>query len=98
MDEGKGFCPVCGAEVRWIATSHLWPSRRAAREVLPSQSGTCPGCGRVVIGRDGYAITRYALTSAGECEACKMPISGRFGPFSESFGNRRIASALGRDV
>jgi endogenous inhibitor of DNA gyrase (YacG/DUF329 family) len=44
-----GFCPVCGAEVRWIPTSHLWPSGRAAREVLPSQSGTCPSCGRVLM-------------------------------------------------
>lgn len=48
-DEGKGFCPACGAEVRWIATSHLWPSRRSAREALPSQSGTCSGCGRVLM-------------------------------------------------
>jgi hypothetical protein len=48
-EEGKGFCPVCGAEVRWIATTHLWPSRRAAREVLPSRSGTCSGCGRVLM-------------------------------------------------
>ncbi|MEI6727132.1 MAG: hypothetical protein WCN81_13025 [Actinomycetes bacterium] len=48
-DADKGFCPVCGVEVRWIATSHLWPSRRAAREILPSRSGTCSGCGRVLM-------------------------------------------------
>jgi hypothetical protein len=46
---GKGFCPVCGAEVHWIPTSHLWPSRRAAREVLPSQSGTCSRCHRMLM-------------------------------------------------
>jgi len=48
-DASKGFCPVCGAEVQWIATSHLWPSRRSAREVLPRRSGTCSGCGRVLM-------------------------------------------------
>jgi len=48
-DEGEGFCPVCGAEVQWIPTSHLWPSRRAAREILPSQSSTCSCCGRVLM-------------------------------------------------
>ncbi len=46
---GSGFCPVCGGAVQWIPTSHLWPSRRAAREVLTSQSGTCSSCGRVLM-------------------------------------------------
>jgi len=75
----RGFCPVCGGAVQWIPTSHLWPSRRAAREVLPSQSGTCSGCGRVLMytvlngpGRDagsepaGDAGTARAGDSAGE--------------------------------
>ena len=47
--ESRGFCPVCGAEVDWIATARLWPSRRAAQAVLPSHSGTCPRCHRVLM-------------------------------------------------
>jgi len=65
VDEGKGFCPVCGAAVQWIATSHLWPSRRAAREVLPSHSGTCPGCGRVLM----YTVLNESTHDAGSAPA-----------------------------
>ena len=70
-DADKGFCPVCGVEVRWIATSHLWPSRRSAREVLPSQSGTCSGCGRVLMftvlnGSAGASRSAPAGDSTGE--------------------------------
>ena len=42
-------CPVCGAEVRWKPTAHLWPSRRSARSVLPGQSGACSHCHRVLM-------------------------------------------------
>ncbi len=44
--EQTGFCPVCGAELLWISTARLWPSRRAAQAVLPSYSGDCPDCHR----------------------------------------------------
>ena len=57
----KGCCPVCGAEVQWIPTSHLWPSRRVAREVLPSQSGTCPSCHRILM----YTVLNEASRDAG---------------------------------
>jgi endogenous inhibitor of DNA gyrase (YacG/DUF329 family) len=45
----RGYCPVCGAEVLWMPTAHLWPSRRSAQSVLPSQSGVCPQCQRVLM-------------------------------------------------
>ncbi len=64
-NEAKGFCPVCGAGVQWIATSHLWPSRRAAREILPSQSGTCSGCGRVLM----YTVLNESTHDAGSAPA-----------------------------
>ena len=45
----RGYCPVCGAEVLWMPTAQLWPSRRSAHAVLPSQSGDCPHCHRVLM-------------------------------------------------
>jgi len=45
----RGYCPVCGAEVLWTPTAHLWPSRRSAHSVLPGQSGICSHCHRVLM-------------------------------------------------
>jgi len=56
-----GFCPVCGAEVQWMPTSHLWPSRKMAREILPSQSGTCPTCRRMLM----YTVLNESARGAG---------------------------------
>ena len=47
--DSPGYCPVCGAEILWTPTAHLWPSRRSAQAVLPGQSGTCPDCHRVLM-------------------------------------------------
>ncbi|GEM_PF-3031003 len=47
--DSPGYCPVCGAEILWTPTAHLWPSRRSAQAVLPGQSGTCPHCHRVLM-------------------------------------------------
>jgi hypothetical protein len=49
MQGGRGYCPVCGAEVVWTPTTRLWPSRRSAHSVLPSQSGICARCHRVLM-------------------------------------------------
>ena len=45
----SGYCPVCGAEVLWMPTAHLWPSRKSAHAALPSHSGDCPYCHRVLM-------------------------------------------------
>lgn len=45
----RGYCPACGAEIDWVATAHLWPTRRSAQAVLPSLSGTCPECHRMLM-------------------------------------------------
>ena len=49
----------------------------------------CPGCGRALIVRDGYAVTRYELTGSGACSHCGVPIPGRWDAQAGSFGNRR---------
>lgn len=47
--ESRGYCPVCGTEVVWISTAHLWPTKRAAQSVRPSHGGTCSRCQRVLV-------------------------------------------------
>jgi len=32
-----------------VPTARLWPSRKHAQSILPSLSGTCPGCGRTLM-------------------------------------------------
>ena len=44
-----GFCPVCGQKVLWTPTARLWPTGRSAESVLPSRSGICSHCHRVVM-------------------------------------------------
>ena len=54
----------------------------------------CPGCQTLLIERDWYDITRYALTADGHCPSCQRPVAGRFGPClgreGQAFGPRRI--------
>ena len=49
QSECRGYCPVCGTEVLWTPTARLWPSKKSTRSVLPSRSGTCSGCHRVLM-------------------------------------------------
>lgn len=50
----------------------------------------CPGCGTVLIERDGLAVTRYRLTSAGRCPECRTPVPGEFEDRAGEAGARRI--------
>lgn len=56
----------------------------------------CPGCHAPLIVRDWYRIEQYRLTPDGQCPHCGTGIAGRFGEFSQPFGNRRIPVALHR--
>ncbi|MCX6995766.1 MAG: AmmeMemoRadiSam system radical SAM enzyme [Kiritimatiellaeota bacterium] len=38
----------------------------------------CPGCGRGVIGRDGYQIAAWHLSEGARCAFCAAPIAGVF--------------------
>ena len=52
----------------------------------------CPGCGAVVVGRDGYEITAWQLEShldTAACSACGTRIPGRFEPRPGTWGARR---------
>jgi AmmeMemoRadiSam system radical SAM enzyme len=49
----------------------------------------CPGCGRVVICRNGYTIGAYEL-QGGCCAHCQTPIAGRFDEMAGTWGGKRI--------
>ncbi|MGQ9574863.1 MAG: AmmeMemoRadiSam system radical SAM enzyme [Thermoguttaceae bacterium] len=53
------------------------------------QSTYCPGCGRVVIERDGYHLGVYALDQ-NRCRYCGAEIAGRFGQGPGTWGPRRM--------
>lgn len=59
------------------------------------QSTSCPGCGQLVIERDGYVIGAYELDDTGGCLACGTPIPGRFAGPAGRWGSRRLPVALG---
>ena len=53
------------------------------------QSTYCPGCGRVVIERDGYALGVYQVRE-GRCGHCGEPIAGRYDESPGQWGGRRM--------
>jgi len=53
------------------------------------QSTYCPGCGRVLVGRDGYHLSAYGL-QGNRCRDCGMVIAGRFGDGPGEWGDRRL--------
>ncbi len=50
---------------------------------------SCPGCGAVVVARDGYEITAWRLDATGACANCGTKIPGRFEARPGSWGARR---------
>ena len=52
------------------------------------QSTYCPGCGEVLVGRDGYRLSVYGLEQD-RCRGCGRAIAGRFGDGPGDWGPRR---------
>jgi pyruvate formate lyase activating enzyme len=63
---------------------------------LAGGTTTCPGCGAALIVRDWYDIREYRLTADGQCPDCHARLSGRFGAYGGSYGNRRAPVGLHR--
>ncbi|MGH0033547.1 MAG: AmmeMemoRadiSam system radical SAM enzyme [Myxococcota bacterium] len=49
----------------------------------------CPGCGALLIGRDGYRLTAWNLDAAGCCRKCGRACEGRFEARPGDWGARR---------
>ncbi|WP_369601595.1 AmmeMemoRadiSam system radical SAM enzyme [Hahella sp. SMD15-11] len=58
------------------------------------QTTWCSGCGKPVIGRDGYLITDWHLTENGHCSHCGTPVPGRFEARPGTWGPRRMGVRL----
>ncbi len=54
-----------------------------------TQSTYCPGCGTLLIRRDGYLLGQYAL-EMNRCRRCGTPIAGRFDRGPGDWGPRRL--------
>ncbi len=65
--------------------------------VHDSEGGStyCPACDETVIGRDWYDIRGYHLTADGACQFCGTQLAGRYEPFRNPFGRRRIPVRIG---
>jgi pyruvate formate lyase activating enzyme len=50
----------------------------------------CPGCGALLIERDGYRIGRWGLDALGACAACGGKVPGVFGQQPGTWGARRL--------
>ena len=55
----------------------------------------CHGCGKLVIGRDWYVLSEWALTDAGDCQYCGTRIPGVFAGPPGHWGARRVPVRLG---
>lgn len=74
------------AGLRFVYTGNL---------VNPSGEEThCIGCGTVLIARDRYRLTRYALTPTGSCPVCGSSLPGRFDSAAGDFGARRVPISI----
>ena len=74
---------IAGREVglRYVYTGNVYD---------PAHQHTyCPGCGRAVIRREGYAISAFEL-KGGRCIHCQTPIAGRFDDAAGAWGGRRM--------
>jgi len=69
------------AGLRYVYTGNVHDPRH--------QSTLCPGCGRVLIERNGYDLGTYAL-KGDRCADCGARIAGRFGDGPGDWGSRRL--------
>ncbi len=66
---------------------HVYTGNVRDRE---SASTRCPGCGEILIERDGYTLGRWGLDPGGHCASCGRELAGRFAPTAGSWGARRL--------
>ncbi len=69
------------AGIRYVYTGNVCDPER--------QHTYCPGCGKAVIRRDGYAIEGFAIRG-GRCLHCQTPIAGHFDDTVGTWGGRRM--------
>ena len=68
--------------LKWVYTGNVHDPE--------GQSTACSRCGARLIGRDGYEIFEWALTTGGLCGSCGAPCPGLFEESPGSWGARRL--------
>jgi len=58
-------------------------------------SSWCPGCGELLIERDGYQLGAWNLAADGSCRHCGYRCAGRFDPQPGDWGSRRLPVRMG---
>ncbi len=61
------------------------------------QSTRCPGCGQLLVGRDGFEIRSWRLAPGGRCPDCRLVLPGVFGARPGTWGSRRLPVRIGAD-
>lgn len=57
-----------------------------------ANSTNCHNCGHCLIGRTGYDLTKWNLTTDSKCEGCDAPCAGVFEPRPGAWGSRFLAN------
>ncbi len=57
-------------------------------------STTCPGCGAMLIGRDGFDVVSWQLAPGGVCRSCRRTCPGVFDDNPGAWGSRRLSVAM----
>lgn len=71
---------VRAAEIGRNAGLHFVYAGNLPAEVGDLENTRCPACSELLIGRSGFRITRYHLTTDGRCPRCSTTIPGRWDP------------------
>ncbi len=61
---------------------------------VEGQSTYCPGCHRVVVGRDWYELTEWQLDAKGCCRFCGTEIAGVFEQTPGNWGSKRFPVSM----
>ena len=64
----------------------------------PGQATYCHNCQATLIGRDGYEITSWHLTTEGNCDICGAPCAGVFEPSPGHWGSKRMPVSMKRSA
>ena len=78
LQEARRIAMASG--VRYVYTGNVRDPEGAAT--------LCHQCGEVLIGRDGYDLTRWKLDAAGACHRCGTKCAGVFDPVPGTWGSR----------
>ncbi len=58
------------------------------------QSTCCHRCGELLIGRDGYVLSRWNLDEVGRCKQCGTPCAGVFAPQPGDWGAKFLPVSM----